>query len=80
MALAPYWLMPTPWPKPVTRNVTLSAAASAVKHADRRPNRLRTWVPSTVTPPMQMLSTRPEAFSTRPVIQVSGPPAKDASG
>ena len=80
MVLAPYWLMPTPWPNPVTRNVIALSVHSTVKHAERSPRMLRTRVPRSGTPPMVTDSTRLELFFCKSVTQPVGEPSSLAVG
>ena len=56
------------------------SSAATVKAALRSANRLRTWVPFTVTPPMEMESTMSESLRVGAPNQVLALPEKSASG
>ena len=54
---APAWLMPTPWPQPVTVKVQLSPSQARVKAALRSPKAVRSWLPVTSAPPSAAFTT-----------------------
>ena len=80
MTFAPYWLMPTPWPLPVTVKVNVPPPYAMENAAERREKSARTCAPVSISEPTGMLDTRPLSSSTGVPNHVPGSSPSTQSG